>query len=150
MKIFKKQETKKDLRKDVYLPVIEDQKEMQKFAKKLTKVIISLFGTGSEHDEYRKQETEMLYHAIVLLMAYPKKQHLKAAIHCYLSPEFVKRRMEFLTIKDTYEYWRLEVPKFMKQQNNIANLLRHFYINVTVVIGEDEVQDLCKNYEDKR
>ena len=150
MKIFKKQETQKDLRKNVYLPVIEDQKEMQKFAKKLTKVIISLFGTGGEHDEYRKQETEMLYHAIVLLMAYPKKQHLKAAIHCYLNPEFVKRRMEFLTIKDTYEYWRLEVPKFMKQQNDIANLLRHFYINVALVIGEDEVQDLCKSYGDER
>lgn len=150
MKLFKKQVKQKGLRKDIYLPVIEDQKEMQKFAKKLTKTIISLFGAGGEHDEYRKQETEMLYHAIVLLMAYPKKQHLKVAIHCYLSPEFVKRRMEFLTIKDTYEYWRLEVPKFMKQQNDIANLLRHFYINVALVIGEDEVQDLCENYENER
>lgn len=33
MKIFKKSEKDKDLRKNVYLPVIEDQKEMQKFAK---------------------------------------------------------------------------------------------------------------------
>ena len=150
MKIFKKREKQEGLRKDIYLPVIEDQKEMQKFAKKLTNIIISLFGTGGEHDEYRKQETKMLYHAIILLMAYPKKQQLKRAIHCYLSPEFVKRRMEFLKIENTYEYWRLEVPKFMKQQNDIANLLRHFYVNVALVIGEDEVQDLCKNYGKER
>lgn len=37
---------------------------MQKFAKKLTETIISLFGTGGEHDKYRKQETKMLYHAL--------------------------------------------------------------------------------------
>ena len=58
--------------------------------------------------------------------------------------------MEFLKIENTYEYWRLEVPKFIKQQNDIANLLRHFYINVALVIGEDEVQDLCKNYKKER
>ena len=150
MKIFKKLKEQKDLRKDVYLPIIEDQKEMQKFAKKLAKLIISLFGTGGEHDEYRKQETEMLYHALVLLMSYPKKQQLKKTILCYISPEFVKHRMRFLTTKDTYEYWRLEVPKYMKQQKDIANLLRHFYVNIALVIGEDEVQDLCKNYENER
>lgn len=146
MKIFKKSEKHEDLRKNVYLPIIEDQKEMQKFAKQLTKIIISLFGTGGEHDKYRKQETEMLYHAIVLLMSSPKAKHLKAAIHCYLSPEYVKRNMQFLTIEDTYEYWRLQVPKFMKEQKDIANLLRHFYINVALVIGEDDVQDFCKKY----
>ena len=58
MKLFKKQAKQKSLRKDICLPVIEDQKEMQKFAKKLTKVIISLFGTGSEHNGYEKQKTE--------------------------------------------------------------------------------------------
>ena len=55
MRLFKKSEKHNNLRKDIYLPIIEDQKEMQKFAKQLTKTIISLFGTSGEHDEYRKQ-----------------------------------------------------------------------------------------------
>ena len=47
--------------------------------------------------------------------------------------------MQFLTVEDIYEYWRLQVPKFMKEQKDIANLLRHFCINVALMIGEGEV-----------
>ena len=39
MKIFKKREKQEDLRKNIYLPIIENQKEMQKFAKKLVIVL---------------------------------------------------------------------------------------------------------------
>lgn len=133
-----------NLRKNIRLPVIEDQRELQKFAKELTELIISLFDTDEEYDKYNKKEAEMLYHAIVLLMSCAKPMQLRLAIHCYLSPEFVKQNMELLSIEDTYEYWRLQVPKFMKEQNNIADLLRHFYINTALVIGENAVQDFCK------
>ena len=137
----------RDLRKNVYLPTIEDQKEIQDYAKKLAELMISLFDADDEYDKYKKQETEMLYHALVLLMSCPERKQLRLAIHCYLSPYFVKHNMQFLIVEDTYEYWRLQVPAFMKQQNDIADLLRHFYINVALVIGEDEIQDFCKNYK---
>ncbi len=140
-------ENSENLRKNIYLPIIKNPEEIQDYARQLAELIISLFDPDNEYNKYKEQETEMLYHALVLLISCPTPKQLKLAIHCYLSPDFVHHNIQFLASKDTYEYWQSKVPEFMKQQDDIANLLRHFYINLALVIGEDIVQNFCSDYK---
>jgi hypothetical protein len=143
-------EEQKELRKNIYLPVIEDEEEKLKFAKGLTDLMMSMFDTGGNGDAYLEQEIGMLYHAIVLLMSYSKRQRLKQVLLCYIDPEFTKRRMQQLRNREIFDYWQIQVPKFMTEQKGIAKLLRHFFVNVALLVGEDAVQDYCKNYGKER
>ncbi len=136
---------KRNLRRNVCLPIIVDETEMLNFAKKLTKTFIELFEErdADENDPLKGEWYNMIYNALVLLLsAREKDTKLILLTMLYHSPNLVKTYLVNVKDRDVYNYWVQDVPRFMKKENS-EKLIHYFDLRIASLIGEQEIQDLC-------
>ena len=62
----------------------------------------------------------------------------------YRSPTLVKTYLNKVHERDVYDYWIIKVPEFMKKED-AAELIHFFNLRIASLIGEQEIQNLCKN-----
>lgn len=138
----------KKTRRNVRLPVIRDEATMLDFSKKMANTFIELFDEqdNDHNDPLENEWYRLIYNALVLLLS-PREHDTKLIFltMVYESPRLVKTYLRYIKERDVYDYWTVEVPKFMKQQN-AKELISYFNIRIASLIGEQEIQDLCKNY----
>ena len=137
---------------NVLLPVIEQDEEILSFANKLTQTFMGLFD-DREEKEYdfaiKNRWYKMIYCGIVLLLS-PKQKYINL-IHLttiYNNPSLVKEFLRTVRNREVYEFWRLEVAAFMRREDAYM-WVNEFNRRIASLIGEQEIQDLCRNYGKK-
>lgn len=139
----------KTTRRNVRLPVIEDNEEILDFSKKLANTFIELFDEEDSDyvDPLNGEWYKFIYNALVLLLS-AKEPGTKLLLltMVYVRPSLVKSYLKNVMDRDVYDYWTTEVPQFMEQEN-AKNMVDCFNIRIASLIGEQEIQDLCNNYK---
>lgn len=137
-------------RANVKLPVIEDDKELLTFAKKLTDVFVSYINEESSYKSgpLAGKWDDMIYYGLVLLLSQREKnEKLFSLPQIYLNPGLVKVLLEKVTDREIHGYFTMVVPLFIKNAD-VREELDYFNIRVASLIGEQEVQDLCRDYKE--
>ena len=137
----------KKTRRNVLLPVINDDAEIIDFAKKLTDLFVKLSDEEHDGEQGFSEESwrEMMYNALVLLLSAKEKDtKLLAVTMVYMSPRFVKTYLKDVKDREVYDYWTNKVPEMMKREGS-GKLVYTFGVRAASLIGEQEIQDLCNN-----
>ncbi len=137
-------------RANVRLPVIEDDNEILAFARKITDVFVGFIDRESAYKNgpLAGKWYGMIYNGLVLLLSQREKdERLFSLSQIYLNPNLVLVFLERVTVRETYDYFTIEVPLFMKDAD-VRKELDYFNLRVASLIGEQEIQDLCRNYKE--
>lgn len=139
----------KPTRRNVKLPVIEDDTKIVEFAKQMTDTFINLFDEQDidKQDLLNGKWYDMIYNALVLLLSAKEKEtKLILLTMVYHSPAFVKTFLQNVKEQNVYNYWIKEVPQIMKADD--AQMKIHYFdVRIASLIGEQEIQDLCNKYK---
>lgn len=137
---------KRETRRNVRLPVIADKTAILDFADKMTTTFMELFDKPNDHDPLKDQWRDMIYYALVLLLS-AKEEDTKLIFitMVYHKPSLVKTYLAKVEDRKTHDYWTKEVPQFMKR-NDANDLVHLFDVRIASLIGEQEIQNLCRNY----
>lgn len=142
----------KRTRRNVLLPVINDDKEILSFAKKMAETFMNLFEIRDFNEKYPLKDEwyNMIYNGVVLLLsAKEANTQLIILTHVYHSPALVRSYLKKVMDKDVYDYWTKKVPSFMGREDS-GRLIDYFDFTIASLIGEQEIQDLCNNYKESQ
>lgn len=139
----------RELRRNVRLPVIADDAEILSFAKKMAELFVGLFDERDADESVPLEDNwyGMIYNALVLLLSAKEKDtKLIFLTMLYHSPRLVKAYLARVKDRSVYDYWTQFIPEFMRREDS-AELIHIFDLRIASLIGEQEIQDLCHNYD---
>ena len=136
------------VRRGVRLPVIQDDEEIIRFAKQLTKDFYECHGMKkNSSDPLSEYFVDMLFNAIALLLsAKDGNTRLYQLTAVYRDVDMVRKYVATVKNRAVYDYWTKKVPLFMRKENSLF-LVHAFELRVASLIGEQRIQDACRLYK---